>query len=172
MKSYASFFEWPDRQRAELGVVEELIVTLRERSERRLLAPEIFRPDPPDCVCINEQGKTVAVEITEVVCSDAARLNAQGRDVFRYWRPGELHEHLSQQIEKKDKKQFHGGPYSEVMVCLFTDEPSLTIDRLGRDLAGAVFGPYVQVTAAYIVMSYDPSTRTYPVHTLKIENAA
>ena len=172
MKRYASFFDWRDRQQAELGVVEELVSALADRGERRFSTPQSYKPDPPDCVCLNEDGQRVAVEVTEVVCSKAVSANAQGHEVYRNWRPGELYEHLAQQLRAKDQKSFHGGPYREIVVCLFTDEPLLTINRVTKELEASVFGPYAQVTAAYLLVSYDPSSKTYPVHTIHIKNAA
>ena len=52
MKTYASFFEWHDKGRKELGVVEELIEALSKCSSIHLHSPREFSPDPPDCVCL------------------------------------------------------------------------------------------------------------------------
>jgi len=168
LRAYASFFEWEDRQRAELGVVEELLETLAGRSERLLSQPQSYKPDPPDCVCRNESGQLVAIEVTEIVCSEAARLNEQGHYVFRNWQPGELAKHIAAQLERKDGKTYHGGPYAEVIVCLFTDETLLTSDRIKRELVDATFGPFRQITGAYVLVSYDPSVKSYPVQTLRL----
>ncbi|WP_310384306.1 hypothetical protein [Roseateles sp.] len=168
MRRYASFFEWPDKARKELGVVEELVKALNRDQFAGYGAPESFSPDPPDCICTNPLGEKVAFEVVEVVCEVAARMNAQGNDVFRNWVRGELTEHVSGLLAQKDSKTFHGGPYASVVVCLFTDEPLLTIDRLELELAGKLFGPYEQVDRAYLVVSYDPSTKTYPVVELNL----
>jgi hypothetical protein len=172
MRRYASFFEWIDRPRAELGVVEELARTLSARGERELSQAVQHLPDPPDCTAQNERGESIAIEVTEIVCSDAARLNEQGHDVFRNWQPGELQSHVAALLSAKDGKCFHGGPFAEKMVCMFTDEPLLTFDRIASELSGVSFGPFAQIDSAYIVVSYDPSIKRYPVFTLKLQNAA
>ena len=88
-RQYASFFEWPDKQIKELGVVRELLATLNNTTNLGLHSPCIYEPDPPDCICKNSQGNDVAIEVTEVVCSEAARLNAKGQKVYRVWKSGE-----------------------------------------------------------------------------------
>ena len=135
MKTYASFFEWHDRGQKELGVVEELVVALNRSANLGLQAPREFSPDPPDCVCLNAAGEPIAIEVAEVVCEQAARLNAQGSSVFRHWRPGELAAHVSRELADKDSKIFHGGPYRSVIACLFTDEPALTVEQAESWLA-------------------------------------
>lgn len=167
MKRYAAFFEWFDQGRKELGVVEELLESLN-RSGADLSSPRLHRPDPPDCTCLNAAGDTLAVEVTEVVCEEAARLTAQGHDVMRVWRPGDLTSHIASRLADKDSKQFNGGPFAGTIVCLFTDEPMLTSQQARDELSGAAFGPYKQVTAAYLVMSYDPSSKVYPVVPLQV----
>lgn len=170
MRKYASFFEWPeDRSIAERGVVINLVESLADRNERQFHSVEIQKPDPPDCVCLNESNERVAIEVTEVVCEDAARLNAKGYNVFRNWKVGELANRVAEQLADKDSKQFHGAPYAEVIVCLFTDEPLLTIDRIRQELGELHFGPFKQVTSAYLLVSYDPMTKTYPAFTIKLK---
>jgi hypothetical protein len=50
MKRYASFFDYPDREQAELGVAEELIRSLELGGLRRFGNLSSHRPDPPDCI--------------------------------------------------------------------------------------------------------------------------
>ena len=162
MKTYASFFEWHDKGRKELGVVEELIEALSNCSSVQLHSPREFSPDPPDCVCLTDSGRAVAVEVVEVVCEEATRLNAKGSAVVRNWRPGELTEHIGVQLRRKDNKHFHGGPYEAIIACLFTDEPMLTVVQARAELEGQSFGPFDQITAAYLLFSYEPGSQSYP----------
>jgi hypothetical protein len=98
VKNYASFFEWHNKGQKELGVVEELLVALNRGAELELHHPRVFSPDPPDCVCLNASGEAVAIEVAEVVCEEAARLNAKGPQVHRQWRPGELRTHIARHL--------------------------------------------------------------------------
>lgn len=171
MKSYASFFEWSDRKRAELGVVEKLTSALAASGDRIFSLPDSYESDPPDCISTNEKGLQVAFEVTEIVCPLAAKENAKGNLVYRNWKSGELYEHVAQQLNAKDNKSFHGGPYDEIIICLFTDEPLLNIERVNSELKESTFGPFTQITSAYIVISYDPSTKSYPVHKLHMKTS-
>jgi hypothetical protein len=168
-RKYASWFEWPEKELKELGVVRELLASIASLGTHDLREPKANRPDPPDCVCLGTGGRRVAVEVAEVVCERAAELNAQGHDVYRDWRQGELEAHIRRLLHEKDTKQFHGGPYAETLVCLFTDEPVLSRDFAARELAQVRFGPLQQITGAYLLFSYDPGTQRYPVLELAID---
>ncbi len=172
MRRYASFFQWPNRQTAELGVVQELVNALSRSGLRQLVAPNSFDPDPPDCTCRNERDSLVAIEVTEVVCSCAARCVAQGQNVYREWGGGELRTRIAQQLAAKDSKSFHGGPYDEILVCLFTDELTLSDARVRQELSSATFGPFSKLTGAYLLLSYDPGLQSYLVHALSFKNTA
>ena len=67
MRDYASFFEWSDRQVAELGVAESFLASLAAQRNQLYRDLRMYSPDPPDCVCRNEQHELVAIEISEVV---------------------------------------------------------------------------------------------------------
>jgi hypothetical protein len=168
MKTYAPFFEWYEKAQKELGVVEELLVSLNRSAGFGLHSPQIFAPDPPDCTCLNPSGECVAIEVAEVVCEEAARLNAQGHKVYRNWRPGELVEHIALQLKDKDRKAFQGGPYQGIIACLFTDEPALAVQQVTAELGGHGFGPFAQLTAAFLLFSYDPATKLYPLVQLNV----
>jgi hypothetical protein len=168
MKEYAPFFEWFQKDRKELGVVEEMLESLNRTSGTSFHAPSMQHPDPPDCTCLNTTGGLVAIEVAEVVCKQAAQLTARGEPVMRFWRPGELPARIAELLAAKDGKTFHGGPYAESIASLFTDEPMLTLDQVIGELAGASFGPYKQLTAAFLLLSYDPRTRSYPLVPLRV----
>ena len=68
----------------------------------------------------------------------------------------------------KDRKVFHGGPYAEVIACLFTDEPALSVKFAAQELTGKVFGPVAQLTSAYLLFSYQPATKSYPALRLEL----
>jgi len=169
MRAYAPFFDWFDKGRKELGVVEELLTSLNRESGARLHSPRLQKPDPPDCVCVTQTGSSVALEVAEVVCEDAARLAARGQDVMRLWKPGDLTAHISHRLREKDSKTYHGGPYVETIACLFTDEPMLTLSQAESELNAHRFGPFSQLTSAFLVFSYDPNTKSYPVIQLRFQ---
>ncbi len=162
-RRYASFFEWPEKEGKELGVAEEFVETLNAEAGLGLSNLQLQRPDPPDLVCTDAAGHRVAIEIAEVVSEEAVRRTAAGEQVFRVWQPGDLVSSVSALLQRKDEKTFHGGPFSEILVCLFTDEPMLTLDAASAELSPARFGPFKQITSAFLLFSYQPGTKTYPV---------
>jgi len=168
MKQYAPFFEWFENDRKELGVVEELLTSLNETSDLGLHSPQIHKPDPPDCICLNASGGCVAIEVAEVVCEEATRRTAKGERVMRLWNPGEFFNRVGALLAEKDRKTFHGGPYAAIVACLFTDEPMLTLEQARVECGANRFGSYQQLTAAYLLFSYDPRTKSYPVVPLTI----
>ena len=169
-RQYASFFEWPDRQIKELGVVKELLATLNNTTNLGLHSPRVCEEDPPDCVCENIEGGNVAIEVTEVICREAARLNAQGQNVCRVWKPDELAFHIEHLLNEKDKKAYHGGPYVNTLACLFTDEPMLNFNFAKTELASVRFGPFSQLTSAFLLFSYEPESKSYPVIPLQLKS--
>lgn len=168
MKTYAPFFEWPDKPQKEAGVAEHLVAYVnRERGFGwHSLQPQ--QPDPPDCVCFDPSGAHIAIEVAELVCSEAAARTARGENVMRRWEPGDAAAHIRELLLKKDGKQYLGGPYKEVVACLFTDELDLDFDELREELKNVRFGPMKQLSSAYLVFSYSAHAQGYPVLPLEL----
>lgn len=162
-RQYASYFEWPEKQGKELGVAEEFVDSLNSENSLGLFELRLQCPDPPDLTCLDANGGRVAIEIAEIVCEDAVRRTAQGEEVLRVWRPGDLASSVSALLHRKDTKTFHGGPFAQTLVCLFTDEPMLTIQAAREELSASTFGPFKQITGAFLLFSYLPATQSYPV---------
>jgi len=163
---YASFFEWSDKQRKELGIVEELIATLHRSFGLTYHSPRNHQPNPPDCVCLDAEGRLVAIEVTELVSQKAIELVAKGKDVVRNWRPGDLAVATAERLESKDGKKYHGGPYAEIIVALHTDEPLISYEYAKAELAHASFGPFNKITSAFLLLSY--SGGSYPAVPLNV----
>ena len=127
-KGYAQFWDYPDRPIKECGIVCDLLEAIENQSgpqEIRKARPN--KPDPPDCIGITASGERVAVEVTELVANNQpVELNKLGERVFKQWSADELITKLQARITAKDSKEFHGGPYSKVMLVIHTDEPLLS----------------------------------------------
>ncbi|HEY2988474.1 MAG TPA: hypothetical protein VGL11_12165 [Candidatus Binatia bacterium] len=162
-RQYASFFEGPAKERKERAVAEEFIASLNADSGLGLSNLQLQRPDPPDLTCISARGERVAIEVAEVVCEEAVRRTAHGEEVLRVWRSGELSSSVTALLRRKDEKTFHGGPFEQIFVCLFTDEPMLTLESARAELDGARFGAFKQITGAFFLFSYQASTQSFPV---------
>ena len=173
-RKYASFFEWLDREGKELGVGEELLRTLSPSSDLRLDTLKNCKPDPPDLVCENGKGERIAIEVSEVVCQEAVEINQRAQTaeegVYRVWGPGDLEAHIRASLARKDKGKLNGGPYQQIWVCLFTDEMMLTHEKTSAELSAVEFGPFDQVTDAFLLFSYEPGKKSYPVLRLNLRS--
>jgi hypothetical protein len=154
-RKYASFYEWPDKQIKELGIVQELLQSLAAQGFD-LRDPQVHQPDPPDCVCTDGVGNRVALELVELVSQEAIEGNAKGENVYCWWEPGDIRAEVAKLLNRKDAKKFNGGPYSDIAVVIHTDEPALTADEAREALTACTFGPFTQVTRAFLLFSYRP----------------
>lgn len=167
-RKYASFFEWINKEGKELGVAEELVLALNSTSSAQLGDLTPCNPDPPDLTCTDAKGNLIAVEVSEIVCEGSVRLNQQGQNVYRIWQPGELQAAIADRLRRKDKVNLQGGPYHGLYICVFTDEMMLTYQGACEEFSNVVFGPFNQITDAFLLFSYQPSTKSYPVVRLRI----
>jgi hypothetical protein len=162
-RKYAGFFQWGDKGSVEHRVAVELCLALERANLETLANPTSSIADPPDVVCLDPCGRSVAVEIVEAVSQEAAHANAKGREVYRDWRPGEFAKHVEALVLGEDAKSLHGGPYSRYIVCVFTDEPAVDVPFATSQLALVRLAQLRQISAAYLLMSYDPHSGGYPV---------
>lgn len=161
VRKYASFFEWPDKKLKERSIVEFLLNSMQLGGEAKYSKPIPSPDEPPDCVVSDEDGRPVAVEVTELVSAEAIRRNQRGNNVYREWKFNEIAHELNNAILKKDGKRFHGGPYAKKIVLIFTDEIILQAsqEEYAEYLAGLSFGPVEQIDEAYLLFSYDGTDR-------------
>lgn len=161
-RKYAAFFELGDKRQKELTVGEELIRALNEGFGYSLKDLELQDADPPDLAC-SLGAKRIALEVTELVCKNAVRANEAGKQVYRDWRPGETAEAIAALLRRKDSIKLQGGPFSALWVCVFTDEFTLTAEGVAQELSTVRFGPFHQISNAFVLFSYQPGKPTYPV---------
>ena len=166
MRKYSSFFSLTtDKRLNELSVCEELLKYLNENSVLKLHSLRTLENDPPDCICLDENNKPVAIEVVELVCEETTKLNEKGNQVFRIWESDEFTEHLNKLLIRKDQKKYLDGPYVEVIVCVYTDEPTLTFKNTIDLIRSKNFGPFHQITQSFLMFSYnpDPIIKSYQV---------
>lgn len=155
-RTYASFFEWPNKQIKELGIVQDFV---EELSRHGLVWRDarVYQPDPPDCVCFDENGNIIALEVVELVSREAIERNHRGEDVLCIWTPQDIKRGIDSILSGKDRKAFNGGPYAEIAVVIHTDEPLMILEEARTALEGCTFGPFDKVTKAFLMFSYMPS---------------
>jgi hypothetical protein len=162
-RNYASYYEWPDKRRKELGIVETFVEALRASGDTRFGSPRSHsnKNHPPDCVAEGPGGQRVGIEVTEVVDEDAVRMNQQAHAtedrVWRFWKPEHVCRRVDELISQKDSAEFHDGPYALRLLVIHCDEPH--INSPGFDLNPLRHKkPAVtsQIDEAYLLLSYHP----------------
>ncbi len=167
-RKYASFFEWPNKELKEMGIAKSFSNSLMMFFNIRILDLKINSKDPPDIICKDNENKKIALEITEIVCRKSIELNQKGKDVYRQWKLDELVGYVQNSLKDKDRKLFNNGPYDKIYVCLFTDELTLSFYDLKNSLESIYFGEFTKITDAFMLFSYDPGIKQYPLLRLKI----
>jgi len=108
------------------------------------------------------------VEVTELVCQEAARRNQKGERIYRDWQTHEVLRKVKDRLQEKDAKVYRGGPYSKIVAIVHTDEPVIAYESYHDPLAAESFGPFVQIQEAYFLFSYDPNHSYCPYVQLRL----
>ena len=163
-KGYASFWDYPDKQVKERGVVRDLIeaIELEEMACRiRHLYSNPDKHAPVDIFGTDVIGNVIAYEVTELVSEEAIRLNRRGIKVCRKWDRDDLIANLNDRLAAKDS-QLSRVAFEEQVVVVFTDEPRLSHRWCVPRLSDHSFGPFANFHHAYLLFSYDPGRERYP----------
>ena len=168
-RGYADFFEWAiDRDLEEWGVLSSLAESMT--ADGALFYENIKsrgRPnDPPDCEATDSDGARVAIEITELVDSEAIRAFKQGR-VYDWsdWPREKFISSLAHRIDVKDKRYpyLKEPPYAGgYVVVIFFDEPVLTRATVQEYLKDHDIPRPVHISRAILILSYDPAIQRCP----------
>jgi len=163
---YANHWEWWNKQRKELGIVEDWLESMCTSGESAFTSPR-FGPHPnnaPDCIVLNKNGENVAVELCELVSEEAVAENQRGNAVYRDWQPTEVVNKIGEILKKKDKKTYHDGPYSEIIILIHTAEPVIAYEHYKELLSLKGFQGLHQVNQAYLLFKNhnNPSITPYP----------
>jgi hypothetical protein len=168
-RGYADFFGWAiGRDIEELGVISSLVESLNANGVAFYSNLKTRgRPnDPPDCEGLDPHGARVAIEVTELVNSDAIHAFKQGR-VYDWadWSKEQFLSALAERIDVKDKRYPHlqEPPYDGgYVLVVHTDEPVLSRTAVEGYLAGHCFPRPAYLSRAFLVLSYDPAIQRCP----------
>jgi hypothetical protein len=161
-RKHAGFFEWPQKDTKELGVVKCLLESLEKAGGCSYFNPRSAKKDPPDCVAQDKSGNMVGIEVSELVDLKTVRDAQQNKAYPKYWDRQAVLNKIQSIISKKDQKKFRGGPYSSIVLVIFTDETFLDPDDVIPYLQQHEFAKTNQVDEIYLLFSYDPRYHTYP----------
>ncbi|MBK8157776.1 MAG: hypothetical protein IPK59_02935 [Rhodospirillaceae bacterium] len=183
-RGYADFFQWPNRDIEELGVLQELAKTLESVGSNFLsgLRSRGRGFDPPDCEATDTSGRRVAVELTELVDQAALEATVANRrndregqlDAPYFWAEwdiGKFEREVGKRLIGKHNRfdQLQDGPYpGGYVVVLYTDEPALSRILVKGYAAQVNFAGVSSISRAFIVLSYDSDIEMYPAIELAI----
>ena len=170
-RKHASYFEWPQKDTKELGVVKSLIESLEKAGCYPYFKPNSTKKDPPDCIAQDNTGNVVGIEVTELVDLKTVRDAQQNKAYPKYWDRQEVLDRVQWIISEKDQKNFYGGPYSKIILVIFTDEPFIDPDEVIPYLQQHEFAETNQIGEIYLLFSYDPRYHTCPYLKLKLADS-
>lgn len=131
-----------------------------------------FTPDPPDFVAQDKIGDLTAIELTELVSNEAIHRNIRvsklDEHVYRDWSNEEVIAGIEERLADKDRKQFHGGPYKEIHLVIHVDEPVISPSEYVPILSKTSFAARQQISRGFVLFSYDPQVRGYPLVELRL----
>jgi hypothetical protein len=175
-RGYADFFGWaPDRDLEEHGVVRSLAETLEV--ERRLFFSKLRirgrGNDPPDLEALDDEGRRIAIEVTELVDGRAIEAHKAG-DPFNWaeWPEEKFRLRVASLLAAKNARftKLKDAPYpGGYVVVAFTDEPELSRLTVQRFLEGQVFRSLPHISRAVLLLSYDPQISRCPCFDLAVE---
>ncbi len=174
-RGYASFFDWPDRDQEEVGVVLSLFESILESEGLHYsgLRARGQGNDPPDCEAITPDGSRIGIEVTELVDEEGIKNAKAGRRYdWATWDKAKVESYLLARISAKDKpRDLKGGPYTRYWVVIHCDEPELNHERVQSLLNGWAGTRTTLVDDAFLLFSYDPKHERCPYIRLPIKRA-
>src|SRR2546429_9335854 len=78
-RHYAGYWEWPDTPLKEAGIMRDFLDSWEAAGFAPYASVNAMKTDPPDFVAKTATGTVVGIELTEVVCEDAFRVNINSR---------------------------------------------------------------------------------------------
>jgi len=157
-RKYSSFWEWPDKEVKERGIVRDWIAAT---AQNELTGVASTDRDPPDCIAHDGDGGTVGIEVTELVDQRAVEMNERATcledRVYCAWTLQSVTERIEEIIRHKDSKAVHGGPYARLVLVIHCDEPIVVSPCFPLDALGQhVFSQPERITEVYLLLSYRP----------------
>ena len=165
-RRYASFFYYPKKEIAELGIVQTLLEAIGRDCEIREM--RIFSEDPPDVIVVDKEDNKLGFEITELVDRNTLEQVAKGVLAVKTWDSEEVIRRVGEIIKKKDLKGFRGEPYARRALVIFTDEPDLAPTSHMQPLKESTFPATRHFDEAYFLFSFDPIVECYPFVRLRL----
>lgn len=173
VRQHAGYFTWlTDRTIEEVGVVQSLYETLDQHGQGFFHSYKSRgeNNDPPDCEALSLESEKIGIEVTELVEGDSIAASMRKQPIlWEPWKTEELYELLRDRIKKKDDPpQVKGGPYSQYILIIYSDEPRILNYQLIEFVRTCRFGPTKLLDRVFFLMSYSPWEKCCPYIELKL----
>jgi len=169
MRKYANSFEAPNKKLKEITVSSEWLKTYgvaHGYNEESFIAVD-DQDRWPDCEVKMTTGKLCGIEVTELVDSECIKLNEKNNDVYCHWSNEDIIDGIEKRLREKNTRS-HGGKYQKLIVLIHTDEFEIDYDTFNKIIIEHEFSGLKNIDEAYLVYSYDPRYKHYPVSVLKL----
>ncbi len=156
-----SYWYYPVQWAEEYGVVKVLLEEMSKDGNESYYNPQPLNKDErwPDCVVKDQQGKSIAVEVTEFVDERVVGLNQRAKKdedmCYRKWTDKAVVAKLTEIIRKKDTVS-HGGKYAGFILVIHCDEFALTSCILFPTLERTVFPQMKNIQKVFLICSHEP----------------
>lgn len=170
-RNHADYFNWHDKEIQEIGIGLHFFQKLEEISEEYLVEIKNAE-DPPDVKVVTNTGKTIGIEITELV--DQKAIEYKIKNDSRYagrvvgWNKENTINATTNIITKKD--YLCGkvpNTYDTLVLLIFTDEPKLPSDTLKKYFEGHNWPETKSFDKVYVLTGYEPQHGTKHLLRLK-----
>jgi hypothetical protein len=166
-RKYANFFEGGSKEQKESSVCEEWLNTYGAINGYDLTTLKKVDDQWPDNEVNTINGQRCGIEVNELVDSNCIRLNEKGEDVYRLWNEPEILDAITNRLKAKNTKS-HGGKYKKLIVLIHTDEFEITFGTYSSVIEKHTFNDLENIDEAYLVYSYNPYFKAYPISVLTI----
>lgn len=171
-RNYAALWEWAEKDIKEAGIMKDYLEAREGQSLSTYVDVAAFKPDPPDFIARDAAGCLTAVELTELVSREAIQANLRASTikdfVYKDWTRNEVVAAIEERLTEKDRKEYHGGPYNDIHLVIHVDEPMILPSEYVPILSNTSFAAREQILRAFVLFSYDPGIRGYPLVELQL----
>jgi hypothetical protein len=168
-RKYAAGFEWGTKSQKERDVGEEFLKALFLKCGIEWKGLENSLLDPPDLFCVDSDGRSIGIEVTEVVCQQAIEMNQKGVNCYRNWTPDTLRSAMFERLIEKDGVTFKGDAPDSYVVVLFNAEIGVWPTLVDEAISDFEFGPFSKINRAFLLLNRFGGDSYCPIYELKIK---
>jgi len=168
-RNYANFFEGGTKEQKEKFVSQEWLNTYGKINGYNEDTLSLVDDQWPDCQILTNSGELCGIEVTELVDRECIQLNERGKNVYRHWSNEEIIGAITERLRSKNVKT-HGGKYKKLVVLIHTDEFEILFNEHNEVIEKHTFRDIGNIDEAYLLYSYDPCHKKYPVSFLRLNS--